>query len=192
MVPTIFDFNGVLVDDESVHLAAFREVLRPLGVTIDDATYAERYLGFDDAGAFRAILTDAGQAPTEVEIARLIAAKKPVYMELIGDALVVFEGAPEIVRRRANIGPVGIVSGALRTTTSRIGMATARAARPPSASTLGSSAPISTKAANSSASRRSRPGAKVSTRRRATFASSKRTRTTPPRSTLRRCPFSCG
>ena len=112
--PTVFDFNGVLVDDESVHLAAFREVLRPLGVAIDDATYAERYLGFDDAGAFRAMLTDAGQAPTDGDVARLIAAKKPLYMELIGDSLVIFDGAPEIVRRRAALGPVGIVSGALR------------------------------------------------------------------------------
>lgn len=113
-VATIFDFNGVLVDDESVHLAAFREVLRPLGVVIDDATYAERYLGFDDAGAFRAMLTDAGKPPSDAEVARLIAAKKPLYMQLIGDSLVIFEGAAEIVRRRAKLGPVGIVSGALR------------------------------------------------------------------------------
>ena len=42
MVATLFDFNGVLVDDESVHLAAFREVLRPLGIVIDDAAYAEK------------------------------------------------------------------------------------------------------------------------------------------------------
>ncbi len=113
-VPTLFDFNGVLVDDESVHLAAFREVLRPHGVTFDDATYTERYLGFDDAGAFRAMLIDAGQPPLDADVARLIAAKKPLYMELIGDSLVVFEGAAEIVRRRAKLGTVGIVSGALR------------------------------------------------------------------------------
>ena len=114
MVSTLFDFNGVLVDDESVHLAAFREVVRPLGIAIDDATYAERYLGFDDAGAFRAMLADAGRSPTDEDVARLIALKKPLYMELIGDSLVVFEGAPEIVRRRAKLGPVGIVSGALK------------------------------------------------------------------------------
>ena len=114
MGATLFDFNGVLIDDESVHLAAFRGVLRPLGVTFDDATYAERYLGFDDAGAFRAMLEDAGRTPTDAEVKRLIDAKKPVYMELIGDQLVVFEGAVELVRRRAERGVVGIVSGALR------------------------------------------------------------------------------
>jgi len=114
MVATLFDFNGVLVDDESVHLEAFREVVRPLGIVLTDALYQERYLGFDDAGAFRAMLTDAGQGPTDADVARLVEAKKPVYMDRIGDALVVFEGAPEIVRRRARLGTVGIVSGALR------------------------------------------------------------------------------
>ncbi len=113
-VSTIFDFNGVLVDDESVHLAAFRAVVAPLGIVIDDATYAERYLGFDDAGAFRAMLEDSGARATDADVARLVAAKTPVYMELIEGALVVFEGAAELVRRRAQLGPVGIVSGALR------------------------------------------------------------------------------
>lgn len=114
MVATLFDFNGVLVDDESVHLAAFRDALKPLGVAIDDAVYAERYLGFDDAGAFRAILEDAGRTPTDDDVARLVEAKKPLYMTRIGESLVVFEGAAEIVRRRARLGVVGIVSGALR------------------------------------------------------------------------------
>ena len=113
-VSTIFDFNGVLVDDESVHLAAFRDVLRPHGVSFDDATYNERYLGFDDAGAFRAMLVDAGRTPSDADVAALVEEKKPVYMDRIGEALVVFEGAAAIVRRRAQLGVVGIVSGALR------------------------------------------------------------------------------
>ena len=114
MVATLFDFNGVLVDDESVHLAAFREVLAPLGVTFDDATYSERYLGFDDAGAFRAMLADAGRTVTESLVTELIEAKMPVYMARIAGSLVIFAGAAEIVRRRAERGIVGIVSGALR------------------------------------------------------------------------------
>ncbi|MCC6558995.1 MAG: HAD family phosphatase [Polyangiaceae bacterium] len=114
MIATLFDFNGVLIDDEAVHLAAFRDVLRPLGITIDDAAYEERYLGFDDAGAFRAILRDAGRAPSDEDVARLVEAKKPVYMARIAAELRVFEGAPGLVRRRARLGPVGIVSGALR------------------------------------------------------------------------------
>jgi beta-phosphoglucomutase-like phosphatase (HAD superfamily) len=116
VIATLFDFNGVLIDDERVHLAAFREVVRPFGIEIDDAMYAERYLGFDDAGALRAMLTDAGQTPTPEQVARLVEAKKPVYMELVSrpGQLVIFDGARDLVERRARRGPVGIVSGALR------------------------------------------------------------------------------
>lgn len=113
MVPTLFDYNGVLVDDEDVHLAAFREALVPLGIKLDRKTYLERYLGFDDAGAFRAILDDAGRAHAQQDVVALVAAKKPLYLARIGD-LQAFPGARELVRRRAAAGPVGIVSGALR------------------------------------------------------------------------------
>lgn len=116
MTATLFDFNGVLVDDEAVHLAAFRELVRPFGVDLTATLYAERYLGFDDAGAFRAMLVDAGRSPTAADVAKLVEAKKPIYMERAFGAggLVVFDGAPELVERRARLGRVGIVSGALR------------------------------------------------------------------------------
>ena len=111
---TLFDFNGVLVDDEHVHQEAFRDVLAPRGLTLTDRDYVERYLGFDDAGAFRAIVRDAtGQAPSDAEVRALVAEKKPHYMARIETGLKVFSGAPELIRRRASLGIVGIVSGAL-------------------------------------------------------------------------------
>lgn len=111
---TLFDFNGVLVDDEAVHLAAFRDVVGTLGITLSDAMYAERYLGFDDRGAFAAMLRDAGREPSEDEIARLVAAKVPLYMDRARHELVIYPGAAELVARRAAQARVGIVSGALR------------------------------------------------------------------------------
>jgi len=111
---TIFDFNGVLVDDEEVHRDAFRDVLGPLGVTFSDEDYIERYLGFDDIGAIRSMLSDAGRGTTEAEVEALAAAKRPFYMRRAEAGLVVFDGAEQAVRRRAAKGPVAIVSGALR------------------------------------------------------------------------------
>jgi len=111
---TLFDYNGVLVDDEAVHLAAFRDVLSALGIEISDAEYVERYLGFDDVGAFRAILQDRGRAPGDADVAALVDAKRPLYLERAKGALRGFPGAAELVRRRAAVGPVAIVSGALR------------------------------------------------------------------------------
>jgi beta-phosphoglucomutase len=110
---TLFDFNGVLVDDEHVHLAAFRDVVAPLGITLTDEAYVERYMGFDDRGAFTAMLKDAGHTLSGVRIAALVRAKKPAYMARIAVSLRIFPGAAELVRRRAARGVVGIVSGAL-------------------------------------------------------------------------------
>ncbi len=111
---TLFDYNGVLVDDEAVHFAAFRDTLRPLGIELGEATYWERYLGFDDVGAFRAILADAGRSTTSAEVQALVEAKGPLYLERARGGLRVFPGAAELVKRRAAHGPVMIVSGALR------------------------------------------------------------------------------
>lgn len=111
---TLFDYNGVLVDDEAVHLEAFRDALRPLGVTLTAEEYVERYLGYDDRGAFTAILTDRGQSPTEQQIAGLIETKKPLYLQRAKSELATFPGAGEAVRRARRFGPVTVVSGALR------------------------------------------------------------------------------
>jgi HAD superfamily hydrolase (TIGR01509 family) len=111
---TLFDYNGVLVDDESVHLAAFRDTLAPLGIGLTDEAYVERYLGFDDRGAFEALLTDNGRPVTSELVERLIEQKKPHYLKRAREKLPTFAGAAEAVRRRAAAGPVVIVSGALR------------------------------------------------------------------------------
>ena len=111
---TFFDFNGVLVNDESVHFETFREVLAPLGVSLSEQDYLSRYLGYDDAGAFTAVLKDAGRTPTPAQVAELIEAKRPLYMQRARAALPTFAGAAELVRRRAAVGPALVVSGALR------------------------------------------------------------------------------
>lgn len=111
---TLFDFNGVLVDDESLHLEGFNAALAPAGVTISLDEYNERYLGFDDRGAFAAMLRDRGLDHGDERIAALIAAKSVVYAELAARSLTVFEGAAELLRSAAERGPVAIVSGALR------------------------------------------------------------------------------
>ncbi len=111
---TLFDFNGVLVDDERVHLAAFQDTLAPLGITLSEADYWEKYLGFDDVGAFEAILAAHGRAADRQRVEELVRAKFPIYMKRAEQNLEVFEGAADLVKRCADFGAVGVVSGALR------------------------------------------------------------------------------
>lgn len=114
MLAVLFDFNGVLVDDERLHLTGFNEVLAPLGVAVSDEDYDARYIGFDDRGAFRAMLSDRGLPHDDARVAALIEAKRAVYLRLAKDQLRVFPGAPALLRAVAREVPVGIVSGALR------------------------------------------------------------------------------
>jgi beta-phosphoglucomutase len=113
VIATLFDFDGVLVDSEPVHLAAFNDVLAPRGIVISERDYAARFLSLDDAGVFRALLSHRGSTLREEEVRALVEAKSPRFMARFEEAFRVFPGAAELVLRRARLGPVGIVSGAL-------------------------------------------------------------------------------
>jgi beta-phosphoglucomutase len=113
VIATLFDFDGVLVDSEPVHLAAFNDVLAPRGIVIGEREYAERFLSLDDANVFRAVLSHSGKTLREEEVRALVAAKSPQFMARFEEAFRVFPGAAELLARRARLGPVGIVSGSL-------------------------------------------------------------------------------
>jgi len=109
----VFDFDGVIANSEPLHLRAYREVLDDVGVTLTDRDYYERYLGFDDERAFKAIGADRGRTWTPAELERLIAAKMKRMESLERDVSVLFPGAADAVRRAAAAVPLAIASGAL-------------------------------------------------------------------------------
>src|SRR5947209_2030419 len=57
----IFDFDGVIADDEPLHLAAFQEALAAEGSTLSRQAYYARYLGFDDHAQVVAAPPEAGR-----------------------------------------------------------------------------------------------------------------------------------
>jgi beta-phosphoglucomutase len=110
----IFDFNGVLLDDEHLHFALFREVLGQEGVVITEHDYHGRYLGLDDRGCFEAALRDAGQSTDPDRLDELIARKARRYFEEAARGLRFFPGAAECLAALADRWPLAINSGALR------------------------------------------------------------------------------
>src|SRR5271165_2527271 len=110
----IFDFNGVLVDDEAVHFELFREVLAEEGVVMTDRDYHDRYLGYDDRGCFAAALGDAGQAFDHDRLDALIARKAKRYVGVAEQRMRYFPFAAETLAAMALRWPVAICSGALR------------------------------------------------------------------------------
>ncbi|MDR1990289.1 MAG: HAD family phosphatase [Acidobacteriaceae bacterium] len=110
----IFDFDGVLANSEPLHFRAFRDVLATRGITLSERAYYERYLGFDDVGAFQAISHDAG-APFDGKTITALVAEKAGHLEALErEGSVLFPGARDAVMRMAAFGPIAIASGALR------------------------------------------------------------------------------
>jgi beta-phosphoglucomutase len=110
----IFDFNGVLVDDESVHFALFSEILAQEGVALAEQDYHERYLGYDDRRCFEAVLLDSQKSADPEYLDRLIARKARRYVDVASQGLRFFPAAAETLQAAAARWPVAICSGALR------------------------------------------------------------------------------
>lgn len=112
----LFDFNGVLVDDEPIHLETIQKVLAEEGVSLTGEEYYARYLGLDDRACFAAVLEAAGEPATVPRLMRLIARKSSYYQERIRrGGYPFFPGAVDLVSALAARGAMlGVVSGALR------------------------------------------------------------------------------
>ncbi|HVS16049.1 MAG TPA: HAD family phosphatase [Thermoanaerobaculia bacterium] len=112
----LFDFNGVLIDDEPVHFELFRRIFDEEGLQLDEEAYYRDYVGLDDAAGFRFAWEEAGREPDAITLARLCARKAAYYQETLREgSYTFFEGAVELVRDAAAAGlTLGVVSGALR------------------------------------------------------------------------------
>jgi beta-phosphoglucomutase len=110
----VFDFDGVIANSEPLHFRAYRDVLHPRGIVLTESAYYERYLGYDDIGAFRAIAADAGAAFTESDVVDLVAQKAVTLEALEQASSVLFPGAREAIVRMAATWPIAIASGALK------------------------------------------------------------------------------
>ena len=100
----VFDFDGVIADSEPLHFEGFRRVLARQGVALSKSEYYEKYLGFDDAGAFRAVLGDHGQAFDDGRITALVAAKLALFPDVIAGQSVIYEGAADVHRAAGRRG----------------------------------------------------------------------------------------
>jgi len=110
----IFDFNGVLVDDEPVHLKLFQRVLREGGISLTAPDYYARYLGMDDRGCFKAAYHEHGKKLDEAFLAELVRRKARYYREVIEEGILFFPGVKVLIPTLSSRFPLAVASGALR------------------------------------------------------------------------------
>jgi beta-phosphoglucomutase len=111
----IFDFDGVIVDTEPLHYAAFQRLLEPLGLGFSWEQYVETYMGFDDRDAFIEAFKADGPGLTAAKLQSFIDRKADLFQEIIRDGISAYPGVVDLVRSiRASRTPLAICSGALR------------------------------------------------------------------------------
>jgi HAD superfamily hydrolase (TIGR01509 family) len=111
----LFDFNGVIIDDEPQHCDALIATLAEYGHRLDRETYYRDYLGFDDRECFRFAFAREGEAVEESRLVEAIERKNQHYERAIRADMRLVPGAVDFVEAAALAGhQLAIVSGALR------------------------------------------------------------------------------
>ena len=110
----IFDFNGIIVDDEPIHFRLFQKVLGEEGIVLTEEAYYARYLGFDDRGAFTAGFRENQRPLTDTKLRELIERKAVYYQDVIHNQVTIFPGVERLVPSLAATLPLAVASGALR------------------------------------------------------------------------------
>ena len=111
----LFDFNGVIIDDEPQHCEALIATLQEEGFALDRETYYREYLGFDDRECFRFSFARMGRPADEPALRDAIARKNAHYERAIRGSLRLVPGAEDFIETAAlDAFQLAIVSGALR------------------------------------------------------------------------------
>lgn len=111
----LFDFNGVIVNDEPQHCEALTATLAEYGIPLDRETYYREYLGFDDRECFRFTFERYGRPAGAPALEEAIERKARHYAAEIRRSMTLVPGAADFVRAAAAEGlALAIVSGALR------------------------------------------------------------------------------
>lgn len=111
-----FDFDGILVDTEPLHYAAFTEAFRPEGLDFSREEYDQVYIGFDDRDAVDTAARARGRNLADGVRQRLLRTKVEAFTRLVRETrLVPLPGVQEWIQllRKRRI-PVALCSGALR------------------------------------------------------------------------------
>jgi beta-phosphoglucomutase len=108
----IFDFNGILADDDPIHRQALHKVAAEEGITFTEDEYMESYLALNDRDCFQELWRKNQRTLNQQELDELIRRKGVYYFSAIEEKNVLFDGAADAVRAAAARGPVAVASGA--------------------------------------------------------------------------------
>lgn len=109
----LFDFNGVIIDDEMLQMKAYQEVFVPYAVPLTEAQYLQA-LGMDDRTFVQNTFASAGKELTNETLSSVLSSKMEVHRRLLTDDLPLFPGVKTFLKASARDFTIGLVSMASR------------------------------------------------------------------------------
>jgi beta-phosphoglucomutase len=111
----IFDFNGIIVNDEPVHCQAFQKALKTeLGIHLPSQEYFDKYLPYDNENCIRHFMTDRGLPISQRVVDRLVGLKSAFYRQAVEAEIPVLNGTIGFIEGLPPGFPLAIASGADR------------------------------------------------------------------------------
>ena len=113
----LFDFNGVIINDEPIHQELINEILIGENLLPLGSEFAELCLGRSDRVCLRNVLTRRGRQVTEEYLTKLINKKASLYRERLEklEKLPIYEEIYSFLERvKARDLQIGLVTGAIR------------------------------------------------------------------------------
>jgi HAD superfamily hydrolase (TIGR01509 family) len=109
----LFDMDGVIVDSEPLHVAAFQATLQQYGRALSEDQYLQHFAGRTDEAGFQRYFDFIGET---VELPVIMDQKAKAYLALAADQLMPYPGVIEVIRKLAEQQtPLALVTGSLRT-----------------------------------------------------------------------------
>lgn len=104
-----FDFNGVIIDDETIQMKAYREILLGHDIDLTEELYFDA-LGMDDRTFVRAMFERAKKPLTDTALEVVLTAKTDAHRNAIEDQLPLFPGVLTFLKATSRHFSLGLVS----------------------------------------------------------------------------------
>ncbi len=110
----LFDYNGVLVNDEQIHKQAFQKVLDIYGINLTDDLYDHTFLGKTDQDCFKYVAKEFKSKLGSVSIKKLLQLKTNYYKKFIRKIDILYPGVEKIIRGLRKKYKLAIVTSSSR------------------------------------------------------------------------------
>ena len=109
-----FDFNGVIIDDETIQMKAYQEILRGHQIDLTEEWYMSA-LGMDDRTFVQAMFQRAKKPLSDPVLETIQSAKTDLHRQMIEDELPLFPGVLTFLKATSRHFSLGLVSMANKT-----------------------------------------------------------------------------